>query len=272
MRGRAWIRDILSHFVILLLLGGGLFFLYKKARDIPFLAQTPYFKPVFITAFSLLGLMILIFFFQVFSSARLERFSPGNSGSLARLDRIRRFRLPRRYQDLHRTWPDFRSDLMKELKRKGWTGGEVKPFEAILAKKRRLPRFGRPPLVDRLFVFYHPMMNVIIVDQILKETERLIEGDYPSLPAPRSCILFLTDMKNRDEVTSAGAGVVNYLCTPLERAGLYPVLIDLAAGRFFYPLDTSLAKGRHRLYFWRRRLALRTWIRREGKRRVKVKD
>jgi|LSQX01.2.fsa_nt_gb hypothetical protein len=265
MRGKGWIREIVSHFLILSILGGGLVFLYKKASQIPLLTSLSYFKPVFIVAFSLLGLMVLIFAFQLFSSVRLERFSPGNPGSLKRLEGIRRFRLPRHYVQLQETWPAYRADFLERYKEKGWKDLGGQPFEAVMARKRSLPSFGRPPLVDRLFIFYHPMMNVIIVDQILKECERLIEADYDRLPARRNRLVFLTDMKNRDEVTSAGAGVVNYLCTPLHKVSLYPVLVDMDAGRFFYPLDTSLAKSRHRFHYWRCRLALRAWIKRKAK-------
>ncbi|HHX30294.1 MAG TPA: hypothetical protein GX720_03600, partial [Clostridiaceae bacterium] len=42
MRGKGWIRDILSHFIILLLLGAGLLALSKKAGEIPALAALDY--------------------------------------------------------------------------------------------------------------------------------------------------------------------------------------------------------------------------------------
>ena len=136
----------------------------------------------------------------------------------------------------------------------------AQPFDAVLIRKRMNPSFGRTPLVDRLFLFYNPMLNVIIVDQILKECERKIEEFYGQYPAPRNRVVFLTDMKNRDEITSAAAGSVNYLGTAGYRISLYPVLLDMNAGRFFYPLDTTLIVGSHRLHYWRTRLLLRGWI------------
>ena len=266
MRGKGWIREIISHFLILVLLGGGLVFLYKKASEIPLLADFEYFKPIFYVTFFILGLMVLIFVFQLFSSVKLERFSPGNPSSLKRLDRIRRFRLPRSCARLQEPWPSYRADFSRHFREKGWIGQGVKPFDAVMVRKRRIPVWNRPPYVDRLFIFYHPMMNVIIVDQILKECEQLIEEAYDRLPAPRNCLLFLTDMRNRDEVTSAGAGVVNYLGAPLHKTSLYPVLVDMDAGRFFYPLDTSLARRCHRFYYWRLRLRLRFWIKKQASR------
>jgi len=61
MRGRGWVRDILSHFIILSLLGAGLFFLYKKAMSTPGLEDEHWVSTVFLAAFILLGMMVFIF-------------------------------------------------------------------------------------------------------------------------------------------------------------------------------------------------------------------
>jgi hypothetical protein len=49
------------------------------------------------------------------------------------------------------------------------------------------------------------MLNVLIVDQTLNLCERLIKRSYKTAPAPRNAIVFLTDMSNSEEVTSAAA-------------------------------------------------------------------
>lgn len=263
MRGRGWIRDILSHLVILGLLGAGLLWLQKKAGQAPAFAGTVYLDKAFLAAFVLYGLMVLIFLFQLFSSIQLERFSPGNPDSVRRLDRIRRFRLPARQAGLQERWPDYRGQIRAHFSSRHWERAQAEPFDAIMTRKRKLPAFGRAPLVDRVYLFYHPMLNVIIVDQILKECERTIDEWYADAPAPRNRLIFFTDMKNREEVTSAGAGIVNYLCTAGYKTSLYPTLIDLDGGRFFYPLDTTLIPRRHRLHYWRTRLAFRLWIRKQ---------
>ena len=82
MRGKGWIRDIVSHFLILVILGTGLFSLRKKADEIPALADMEHLDIAFYVAFLLFSLMVIIFFFQLFSSVKLERFSPGNAESL----------------------------------------------------------------------------------------------------------------------------------------------------------------------------------------------
>lgn len=260
MRGKGWLREILSQFVILALIGAGLFWLRSKSGELPAFAALKYLDTAFLVAFILFGLMVLVFVFQLLTSIKLERFSPGNPESVKRLSRIRRFRLPKRHARLQERWPGFRNDLRDHLASGRWTKSGLPPFDAVLTRARRLPAFGRTRLVDRVFLFYHPMLNVIIVDQALKESERQIEALYGPLPAPRNRLVFVTDMQNRDEITSAAAGVVNYLGTVGHRTSLYPILVDLHAGRFFYPLDTTLLARRHRLYYWRKRHALRRWI------------
>lgn len=260
MRGRGWIRDIISHFLIVALLATGLIYLRKKADDIPALARMEHLDIVFYIAFALLLLMVIIFFFQLFSSVKLERFSPGNPESIRRLDRIRRFKLRRGLMSSPWQWSKDRAEVIAYLLQEGWKKEEISPFAAVLIRRRKIPTFKKPPLVDRLFVFYHPMLNVLIVDQMLKECEQVIEDNKDNEPAPRNRIIFLTDMCHKEEVTSAGAGVVNYLCTPFDKVSLYPLLFDHAAGRLFYPLDTTLAPRRHRFYFWIHRITLKRWI------------
>ncbi len=268
MRGRGWVRDIISHFVIVSLLGVGLFLLRKKAMNAPELKDAGWVSTVFTIAFILFILMVVVFFRQVFTCVRLERFRPGNPDSLARLDRMRRFHLPARFRKLQEKWHGARREICQFYEDKGWQPVERKPFDAVLQRRRKFPSFGRPPSVDRLFVFYHPMLNVLIVDQILNMCERLIRRSYGSTPAPRNMIVFLTDMKNEEEVTSAAAGVVNYLCRLEKKMSLYPLLIDFNGGRLYYPIDTTLARKLHRLFFFKARLNLMRFVRRQVPKKI----
>lgn len=263
MRGRGWVRDILSHFIILSLLGAGLFFLYKKAMSTPGLEDEHWVSTVFLAAFILLGMMVFIFARQLFSRVKLERFHPGNPESLARLNRMSRFRLPARYRELQKRWPYARNDLRQFYLDRGWVPLESRPFDAVLHRRRRIPSFGRPPYVDRVVLFYHPMLNVIIVDQTLKMCERAIRNSFGRAPAPRNVVVFMTDMKNEEEVTSAAAGVVNYLCRLSKSVSLYPILVDFNGGRIFYPLDTTLIQRVHRLSHFLKRIRLTCFIRQQ---------
>lgn len=263
MRGRGWARDIISHFLIVSLLGVGLLLLHKKAMNTPELKDESWISTVFTIAFILLILMVIVFIGQVFTRVRLERFRPGNAESLARLDRMRRFHLPERYRKLQETWHDARQDLCRFYMGKGWLPTDRKPFDIVLQRRRKIPSFRQEPYVDRLFVFYHPMLNVLIVDQTLNLCERLIKKSYKTAPAPRNAIVFLTDMNNAEEVTSAAAGIVNYLCRLGKRTSLYPLLIDFNGGRLYYPIDTTLVRKPHRLFFFKARLELTRFVRRQ---------
>ncbi|MGI6613618.1 MAG: hypothetical protein ACOX3M_04530 [Saccharofermentanales bacterium] len=241
-----------------------MWWLHKKAGEAPAFPGLKYLNTAFIVTFVIYGLMVVIFIFQLVSSVKLERFSPGNPESVRRLDRIWRFRLPRKCRQVQNRWPDFRNDFRAYFAERKWTRTSLQPFDAVMTRRRLIPALGRAPLVDRVFLFYHPMLNVIIVDQVLKECEKKVEELYGHYPAPRNRVIFLTDMKNRDEITSAAAGVVNYLGVVRRGISLCPSLFDMNAGRFFYPIDTSLMARRHRLHYWRTRLLLRAWIRRQA--------
>lgn len=260
MRGRGWIRDIISQFIILVLLGVGLYVLYDKALATPAFDVIPWLKTIFIIAVIVFALTVVIFLFQVFLSVRLERFRPADPESLARLDRMRRFHLPDECRRMQATWPGMRSDLRKAFLKDEWGYIEEAKYDAVLERRRWWPRIKKPPYVDRVFIYYHPMMNVIIVDQMLRACERSILEWDDDFPAPRNVLLFLTDMDNRDEVTSAGAGVVNFLCRIDHGRSLYPMLLDCDQGRLFYPLDTTLIPRRHRVHFFFARRRLIRWI------------
>ncbi len=237
-----------------------MFFLYKKVGETPVLVAMSWLKTVFIVAFVLYGLMVFVFSRQLFTSVKLERFRPGNQESLDRLDRMRRFRLPSRFTKLQDKWPEARADLRRYFIDRKWVRASESPFDSVMTRNRMMALFRRPIPIDRVFLFYHPMLNVIIVDQTLKTCERMIKDNSEEHPAPRNVIIFLTDMSQRDEITSAGAGVVNYLCALDRRTNLYPLLLDFDAGRLFYPLDTTLISVRHRLYYWRMREQIRRRI------------
>ena len=53
MRGRGWARDIISHFLIVSLLGVGLLLLHKKAMNTPELKDESWISTVFTIAFIL---------------------------------------------------------------------------------------------------------------------------------------------------------------------------------------------------------------------------
>jgi len=259
VKGRSWIRDMVSQFILLVLFSVGIYVLYRKAKSVPEISAITWIGTLFRVSAVILVIMGVLFIFQLFSSGWLERFDPGDHKSVRRLDRIRRFRLPSRFNYLQETWPTWRKDISQTLEEKGWAIYAREPFDAIGLRPRWAP--FRRARFDRVFFFYHPMLNVIVVDQVLKNCERIIFDHEKTQPSRRNIVVLMTDMANRDEVTSAGAGTVNYLGKLDGRTSLYPMMIDFNAGRFFYPLDSTLIRITHRIWYWNKRQQLLNFIR-----------
>lgn len=259
VRGRSWIRDMISQFILLVLFGVGVYALYRKAQSVPEISAITWIGTLFKVSLLILVIMGVLFIFQLFSSGWLERFDPGDPKSVRRLDRIRRFRLSSRFVHLQETWPTWRKDIRQAFEEKGWTMRAREPFDALGLRLRWTP--FRRERYDRVFLYYHPMLNVIVVDQVLKSCERLIFDNEKTQPTRRNLVILMTDMTNRDEVTSAGAGTVNYLGKLDGRTSLYPMLIDFNAGRFFYPLDSTLMRITHRFWYRIKRHQLLNYIR-----------
>ena len=250
---------MISQFILLVLFSVGVYILYRKAQSVPEISAIKWVGTLFTVSLVILVVMGVLFIFQLFSSGWLERFDPGDPKSVHRLDRIRRFRLSSRFVHLQNTWPTWRKDIRQAFEEQGWTMRVREPYDAIGIRPRWTP--FRRKRFDRVFLFYHPMLNVIVVDQVLKNCERLIFDNEKIQPSRRNLVILLTDMTNRDEVTSAGAGTVNYLGKLDGRTSLYPMLIDFNAGRFFYPLDSTLMRITHRFWYRTKRNQLLNYIR-----------
>lgn len=264
MKKRGWFRDLFSQFLILGLLGAVLWFLRRAFRTHEVLRDLKWLYLCFVVALALFAVMVILFIRQIFYRYALERYDPGSPASLERLARLRRFYLPRRMRKLQLTWPRPLESIIHFFESQGCRRIPSRLFYQVLEKPRvRLFQRKKTPC-DRVFVFYHPVMNVLIVDQKLKQAERLIAHKEQMAPSRRNILLFVTDMTNFQEITSAGAGVVNFLGA-LAKGSLYPMLLDLDGGRLFYPIDESLMTRRHRLYYHRKRGQLKRLIARELK-------
>ncbi|NLJ94876.1 MAG: hypothetical protein GX326_05235 [Clostridiaceae bacterium] len=113
------------------------------------------------------------------------------------------------------------------------------PFYNIKFKKKN----------HRVFLIYRHLFNVLIIDRILSETEDFIKNKNKDRPTSQNSIIFLTDMNNKEEILSAGTGIVNYL-SATSTAYLFPIFIDINFGHIFYPQDISLLP-------WYKRIAVK---------------
>ncbi len=201
-------------------------------------------------AFLALLILFVIYLFYLFQSlvhsAWLRRFDPGDPESLSGLAKLRRYKLP---ESLAAALRNNQDEVLEKiniyLHSRGFNDNLRRSFGQIY--ERKLIGFDRRMRSrwQRIAVLYRPILNVIVVDQMLKEAIDYIERSSPH--AKMNQYILVTDMGNNQEVLSAAAGVVNFLGS-LQQSYLSPVLIDLHHGRIFFPLDRSLLSLRQKLF------------------------
>lgn len=253
MRRKGSIKELVSQLIILLIFAVFLYLISSELAARPELSGINFLRNIFYIALGIFAIMFLVFLRQVFSNHALERYDPGSPESLRRLSRLRRFRLPQRYRHLQKRWPEALNEIKSFFAAKHYNLVHSEHFDFIFERERFIasPWRGRH-YYKRSFVCYHPMLNVLIVDQKLKQAERWLDHYWGTAASEQNLLIFLTDMENFDEISSAGAGVVNFLGT-MEHGSLYPVLIDLDGARYFFPVDVTMLKRRDRwfYYYWR---------------------
>lgn len=266
MRRKSSLKELISQLIILLILAAALYFIYVQLTSRPELSDVSWLRSIFYIALGIFAIMFLLFLRQAFSNHALERYDPGSPESLRRLGRLSRFKLPRSYQHLQERWPEPLEDIKKFFYDKNYNAVRSDDFEYVFERERSIlsPWRGRR-YFKRCFVFYHPMLNVLIVDQKLKQAERWIDQYWDQAASDRNFLIFVTDMENFEEISSAGAGIVNFLGT-MMRGSLYPVLIDLDGARYFFPVDVTILKRRDRLVYYYYRWKIKRLVKRAARR------
>ncbi|MDO5738145.1 MAG: hypothetical protein Q4P65_02710 [Eubacteriales bacterium] len=197
--------------------------------------------------------LVLLFFFyllvlvrSIFYRAWLRRFDPADPESLDGLASYRRYQLPDSLADaLRQNSEDFLDRLNLYLRKRGFQSNVRRTFGQIYERKLLGLDLRLKPRHQRVMVLYRPLLNVIVVDQMLKEASEYIESNQSY--AKMNQYIMLTDMQNDQEVLSAAAGIVNFL-GKLKYSYLSPTLIDIREGRIFFPLDRSLLNWRQKLF------------------------
>ncbi|NLC25616.1 MAG: hypothetical protein GX777_03215 [Fastidiosipila sp.] len=260
MKRKGSVKELISQLVILGLFAAVLYFIYSQLSGRPELSNVRWLHNIFYFAVVIFAIMFLLFLRQFFSNHALERYDPGSPESLQRLSKLRRFKLAPKYKHLQQRWKKPLEDIKKFFYNDDYNLVRSDHFDFIFERERKIlsPWRGRR-YIKRSFVFYHPMLNVLIVDQKLKQAERWIDHYWDQAPSDRNFFIFITDMENFEEISSAGAGVVNFLGT-MKQGSLYPVLIDMDGGRYFFPVDLSILKRRDRLLYYYKRWQIKRLI------------
>ena len=245
MRGRGWIKDFISHFILILIFATGLYFVWKRVADTPDLADLVWLRWLLYLSAGVLAVLFIVFINSIFSNYYLERFDPVKPDSLKRLEKIRRFHLSKAEADKLRQWEEPIVQMSHILAGRGYEETARWRHGIVYTRTRLRKASGRRPMVDQFFLSYKPIMNVLIVDGVIRDCMTTITRTKKRRTASRNYLLFITDSQDKSELTSAAAGVVNYL-GKIAEGSLSPMLLDTQFGRLFYPLDRSLIRIHHR--------------------------
>lgn len=203
------------------------------------------FRIIFIALVVLLVIYGLSLLESILQSGWLKRFDPADPESLKALNRMRRYRPSEAKREALKNDKELLDTLHIYLRSRGLEEQIRRSFglvyeRQLLGVDRRLK-----PRWQRIFVLYRPILNVLIVDQMLKEAIDYVDRAEPH--ATMNQYVMVTDMHNEQEVLSAAAGVVNFLGS-LDRSYLSPIMIDQEGGRIFYPYDRSLLSFRQKAF------------------------
>jgi hypothetical protein len=259
MTGRHWFRkDVLFPLIILVIFGYGIYWIWQKMAERPELHDNKMFYYAFITGLIVYAVLAVITIRHAVSSYSLERFNPGNPQSLKRLRRMRRFHLSANIKKRLDNWVDPTEDITQWLNDLGYNADARTPHGRVFIKPRKVIFWTRPTPVDRVFVLQHNLLNVLVIDQLLKDSIRFIKQQNEK-PSPRNLLILVMTRTDDNEAVSAAAGIVNFL-GKFNGGTLGVLLLDVIHGRLFYPIDRSLQPRSHRRYQDLFRLKLIHWL------------
>ncbi len=241
MSRRNWLRNFIHQLIISILFFAGLYYLHRKITNTPELKDLGWLSTLLWIAIAFYLLTLALFIRNSFFGYALERFDPGNVDSLRRLAAMKKFRLSPEHSRQIRAAENPIAEAILWLSSLGYTEAGRRTMGLVFERPiRKLWPFGRQRF-ERVFLLYLPMPNVLIVDRLLRDCIAYIDQQSETRPAPHNHLFLITDMNQKDEVTSAASGVVNFLLK-IDLGSLCPWLLDITFGRLFYPLDRSLIK------------------------------
>ena len=243
MTGRRWLRrDVLMPIVYLILFGAALYWLYGFLNRQSVL-DADFVQTVLIIIGVIYALLILITIRHVLSTYDLERYDPGNPESLKRLMKRRRFRLSRIPVREDQLLVAIEQELLNHKYQI-----ETASLEIGRVYQRRLSLAGilNRRACERVILLQHEPLNVLIVDQLIKDCIRHIRS-RADCPSKRNILILLTRMTETQDAASAAAGIVNFL-GKFKGGTLCPILLATRQFRLFHPVDRTLLPRTHRCF------------------------
>lgn len=243
MTGRHWLRkDVLLPILYLLLFGAALYWIYSLISQNGEPDESGLVQTVMIAMIIIYALLVLITIRHVLTTYDLERYDPGNPASLKRLMRRHRFRIPRASVHEEHLLVAIEQSLLDRNYRLETESLEI----GRIYRQRQRHGIFRRRTFNRIILLQHEPLNVLVVDQLLRDCIRYIRK-HKDHPSRRNLLILVTRMTETQDAASAAAGIVNFL-GKFKGGTLCPILLATRQHRLFYPADRTLLPRTHRIF------------------------
>jgi len=240
LKQRYWkIRNIISQILILVILGIALFWIGKNIYQLKSIIEMGWIRLLFGTCILLYTILCFNSINTMISNHIVQLYNPADPKSLAILAQQKKYKLDPKIANQLKQEGNPVQLISEWLTHNGYKQVAKHSLGLIYEKKTSFINYKFQNKYHRTFLLYRPLLNVLIIDNILSETSNFILRQKDVKPVSQNNLILITDMKNEEEVLSTGVGIVNYISTE-QTSYLNPIFLDLNHAHLFYPQDKSL--------------------------------
>lgn len=260
MRSLYWkFKKIFSQIFIFAVLGLALYWLAGKLE---LLARLSYIKWLRLAYFFCLAIYLMLLISttrSLITSNILEAYDPANANSLKKLRRQKKYHLSGQLIRNLDNQVDLVQEVARYLQAAGYRQTSTPQLGIVFERETSFFNWKFQRKSHRVFLLYRPLLNFLIVDNILAECAKYIDHYSQQRQFSQNSLILLTDMKNEEEVLSAGTGIVNFI-SGKSTAYLYPVFVDIMHQHIFFPQDISLLPWYKKIARTRQLRKFRDWL------------
>lgn len=260
MRKLYWkFKKVFSQTFVFILLGYALFWLSGK---IQLISDFSYINWLKLAYFFCLAIYILLFASTVRSLITnnvIQTYDPTSANSLKKLRKQKKYQLNGQLIRQSDNQADLVQEVAQYLQTAGYRQTSAPQLGIVFEKETGFLNWKLQRKSHRVFLLYRPLLNILIVDNILAESARYIDLHNQEKPVSQNSLILITDMKNEEEVLSAGTGIVNFI-SGKSTAYLYPIFVDIMHQHIFFPQDISLLPWYKQASRTRQLKQLKDWL------------
>ncbi len=228
-------RKIFSQIFVLILIGIAVYWVYKNMENMYTIVPETWVKIIFGICFLFYVILVISTVKSLATSNVVRSYNPTDPQSLRTLNEQSKYKLK-----VKKAVPGtIVQDVEQWLYQQGYKKVSMHQLGILFEKKTPFITWMFKRKSHRTFLLYRPLLNVLIVDNILSEISAFIHQYESVKPVSQNDLILISDMKNEEEILSAGTGIVNFVCSR-SSGYLYPVFIDMNHNHIFYPQDISL--------------------------------